>query len=254
MGTLGSEFIKLRRSMSWAVVLLLPSIMVWAGTASTSISAQGFTNGWDTLWIRSIGFYGMAILSVGIAILSSLVWRVEHRNGNWNALASTPTPLTYLIVAKTVTIALLGAVMHIVFVIAVIIAGKIYGLPGILPARYFAASLLIIIACLPVAAIQSTISCLIRSFAIPIALALVFTGASTMALMMHIPGLSHLPYAALTHATQMGSTLTFGNNTVFATETVNIGSAFRVVILALTSTIAVIIGTSLVLNRSDIRA
>lgn len=82
MGSVYTEFLKLKRSMSWAVVLLLPIIMVSTGSMSSIAGGGQFDDGWHTLWIRSIGFYGMAILSVGIAILASLVWRVEHRGSN----------------------------------------------------------------------------------------------------------------------------------------------------------------------------
>lgn len=77
MGSVYTEFLKLKRSMSWAVVLLLPIIMVSTGSMSSIAGGGQFDDGWHTLWIRSIGFYGMAILSVGIAILASLVWRVD---------------------------------------------------------------------------------------------------------------------------------------------------------------------------------
>ena len=79
MNSIHSEFLKLKRSMSWAVVLVVPIIMVLAGSMSTMLAQDTFEDGWHTLWIRSVGFYGMAILPVAVAILASLVWRVERR-------------------------------------------------------------------------------------------------------------------------------------------------------------------------------
>lgn len=66
------EFVKLQRSLSWAVVILLPIIAVASGSMSSVAADGGLDDGWHTLWIRSIGFYGMALLPVGIAILASL--------------------------------------------------------------------------------------------------------------------------------------------------------------------------------------
>jgi len=79
MNSIYSEFLKLKRSMSWAVVLVVPIIVVLAGSMSTVLAQGTFEDGWHTLWIRSVGFYGMAILPVAVAILASLVWRVERR-------------------------------------------------------------------------------------------------------------------------------------------------------------------------------
>ena len=140
MGSVYTEFLKLKRSMSWAVVLLLPIIMVSTGSMSSIAGGGQFDDGWHTLWIRSIGFYGMAILSVGIAILASLVWRVEHRGSNWNALMSRPVPTLQVVVGKTTAISALAAMMQLVFVVAVIVFGKTLGLSGMLPGQYLKCS------------------------------------------------------------------------------------------------------------------
>lgn len=176
MGSVYTEFLKLKRSMSWAVVLLLPIIMVSTGSMSSIAGGGQFDDGWHTLWIRSIGFYGMAILSVGIAILASLVWRVEHRGSNWNALMSRPVPTLQVVVGKTTAISALAAMMQLVFVVAVIVFGKTLGLSGMLPGQYLISSALVILACVPVAALQSALSSFFRSFAVPVAIALVLTG------------------------------------------------------------------------------
>ena len=153
MGSIYSEFIKLKRSMSWAVVVLLPVMAVFAGSMSTIAAEEQFENGWHTLWIRSIGFYGMAILPVGIAILASLVWRVEHKNGNWNALMSRPVSSLQVVIGKVAAVAVLSAVMQVVLLVTAIALGEfVFGLPGTLPAKYFVGSVVVMMACVPVAA------------------------------------------------------------------------------------------------------
>ena len=82
MNVIQTEFMKLKGSLSWLVVVLLPVMAVLSGSLSTLSSGGEFEDGWHTLWIRSIGFYGMALLPIGVGILASLVWRPEHRNGN----------------------------------------------------------------------------------------------------------------------------------------------------------------------------
>mgnify|MGYP000153567371 FL=1 len=138
MNSIYSEFLKLKRSMSWAVVLVVPIIVVLAGSMSTVLAQGTFEDGWHTLWIRSVGFYGMAILPVAVAILASLVWRVEHKNSNWNALMSRPVPTSEIVLGKV------AASMQLVLLVTVIGLGKLaLGLEGVFPAKYLLGSLLI---------------------------------------------------------------------------------------------------------------
>lgn len=108
-----AEILKLRGSTSWAVAVLLPVASV--------VSACVFVrpDGWRLLWIRSVGFYGMALLPVGLAVLASLVWRVEHRGSNWNVLMSTPVPTWRTVVAKAAAVWLLASGMQLVLVLEI---------------------------------------------------------------------------------------------------------------------------------------
>lgn len=54
-----AELVKLKRSLSWAVVVLLPIIMVASGSIMTLVDGRGLEDGWDTLWMRSLVFYGL---------------------------------------------------------------------------------------------------------------------------------------------------------------------------------------------------
>jgi len=66
------------------------------------------------MWLRSVVFYGLFPLAIGIGILASLMWRVEHRGGNWNALMSGPTSSMRIVAAKAVVVAVLAAAMQVV--------------------------------------------------------------------------------------------------------------------------------------------
>ncbi|GAB2485330.1 ABC transporter permease [Nocardiopsis aegyptia] len=255
MGSLRAEFLKLRRSMSWAVVVLLPVIAALAGAMAGLTEGGALADGWHTLWIRSIGFHGMALLPVGIALLASLVWRVEHTGGNWNALMGRPVPTAQVVIAKTVAVSVLAAAMQAVLVATVIVLGTLaLGLAGTLPAGYWASSLVVIVACVPVAALQSGLSALLRSFAAPVAVAFVLTGLSTTLLMTGADAASVLPYGLATRATQLGTVLVSGEATAFDAAAL---SAESVLFLALTSavmTVIIVAATVAVIDRRDIRA
>lgn len=204
------------------------------------------------MWIRSVGFYGMALLPVGIALLASLVWRVEHTNGNWNALMSGPTSTLRVVIGKVAAVAVLSAVMQAVLLVTVIVLGKlVFGVPGMLPTEYFVSSVLIMLACVPVAALQSGLSTFVRSFATPIAIALVSTGVSTMGLLTDLKAMTVVPYALATHSTQIGLS---GDQASFDPAAVSLSSVSFVVVMATALTGVIVAGTTLLLNRIDTRS
>ena len=182
MHTLGAELIKLKRSLSWPVVLLLPIAVTLLGAATSLARGEQPDDGWHTVWLQSVGFHGLFPLAIGIAILGSLVWRSEHRGSNWNALMSGPTSSLSIVVAKSAVVAGLAALMQLIMLAAVVvIGGGAFGLPGRLPAEYLWTTLVIIVATVPLAVLQSGLSMLLRSFAAPVAVALVGAGVSVVA-------------------------------------------------------------------------
>lgn len=251
MKTLSSEFLKLKHSLSWSLVILLPVLMVAAGSVGTAVRG-GFDDGWHTLWIRSVGFYGMAILSVGIAIIASLTWRTEHRNGNWNALMSGTAPTWKIVAAKTATIAALAALMQFVLLTAVAFLGSfVFHLPGTLPVDYVVVSLLIVVAQCPVAAVQSSLSTMTKSFAVPVAMALVLTGAGTAALLLKLREVAFVfPHALLTQTTQIGSAM---QESSFESWALSPASAAVTIVVSVLLTGIVIAVTTTILDRIDTR-
>ncbi|MGP5079161.1 ABC transporter permease [Brachybacterium alimentarium] len=248
MGAISAELIKLKRSLAWPVVVLLPIVLVLAGAATQLARGTQPENGWDTVWIQSVGFYGLFPLAIGIAILGSLVWRVEHRGSNWNALMSSPTPTLRIVVAKALVVAGLTALMQVVLVLAVIAIGKLaFGLPGMLPGQHLGIGLLLMLAAVPAAALQSGLSLFLRSFAAPVAIALVASGISTAALMVADNAALVSPYGLATRTTLLGTGSFADSGTVTA------GDVTAIAVAALVLTVLIIAITTAVLNRRDPR-
>ena len=248
------EFAKLSRSAAWVVVVLLPVLAVLSGGGSTAGSAAGFDQGWHTLWVRSIGFYGMALLPVGVGVLASLVWRPEHRGGNWNALMGGPTSTLRIVIGKAAAVCALAATMQVVLLGTVAVMGTVvFGLDGALPGRYVAASLVVAVACAPVAALQSGVSALSRSFAPPVAVALLGGGIGTVLLLIAGPVATILPYALATDATQLGTVLANGAGTSFSASSLSAVSVARLVGSSVLATVVIVIVTTAILERRDVR-
>lgn len=249
MGSVRAEFLKLKRSLSWFVVVLLPLLAVLTGAANTVVSGQPLEDDWHTLWMRVVVFYGLFPLAVGVAVLASLVWRVEHQDGNWNALMGRKVSSFHVVVGKTAVLAVLAAAMQAVLVAGVIVVGKLmFALPGTLPPRYLLVSAVIVLACVPVAALQSGLSMLMRFFAAPVAVALL--GATTGVLLLVIrlePVAMTLPYGLLSRATQLG--------TGMLTDTGNVTTGLVSVVVAVSLGLTAVLtaGAAAVLDRRDIR-
>lgn len=249
MHAVAAEILKLRRSLVWSVVTLLPITLVLAGTATTFSSGGDLADGWHTLWLRSVVFYGLFPLQIGIAILASLVWRPEHRGSSWNALMSGPTSSLHLIIAKTVVISGLAMSMQLVMLGAILALGTAaFGLPGAIPVQYLGISLLIMAASVPVAALQSALSMLLRSFAAPVAVALAATGASVIALMAVGDLATVLPHALLARATQLGTGTFADTGSVDAPVTALVSG------LAVAVSGIVVLASTALLDRQDVRA
>jgi hypothetical protein len=249
MGSVRAEFLKLKRSLSWAVVVLLPLTAVITGAANTVVSGKPLEDDWHTLWMRVVVLYGLFPLAIGVAALASLVWRVEHHGGNWNALMGRRVSTLHVVVGKTAVLAVLVAVMQTVLVVGVVVVGKVmFALPGMLPSQYLLVSVVIVLACLPVAALQSGLSMLMRSFAAPVAVALLGASTGVLLLVARLEVLVVLvPYGLIGRATQLGTGAFADGGSITA------GVVIAVVAPALGLTAAVTAGSAAVLDRRDIR-
>lgn len=254
MASIITELIKLRRSLSWAVVVIIPVTLVLVSTVTTVLYDDTFTLDWNLLWIRGGAFYSMVFLPVAVGILASLVWRVEHKGSNWNALMGSSVPTWRIMTGKVIAIICLTAAMQAVLLSAIIAVGKAAGLEGMLPGRFWATAALLVLACAPVAALQSALSTFLRSFAAPVAVALVGAGVSALAIIIKLPAEYVSPYALVTRVGQMGTSLTAGDSSSFTAMGVTPGTIGLVASISVVMTVVILGLSSVLLDRKDTRA
>ena len=248
-----AEFGKLRRSATWVVVVLLPVTSLIAGVSGSIVVEGGLTDGWNTLWIRTVGFYGMFLLPTGLGVLAALVWRAEHQGGNWNALMARPVGSLQVVTGKATAVAALAAAMQLVLLSGQFVVGKLLlGLPGLLPVEYLVVSVLIVLASVPVAALQSGLSMLTRSFVAPVAAALAGASTGVVVLLAKIDVLTTvLPHALLVRAALLGSPLE--GRSAFDDIDVAVGSVVPIAVGSLVLTGLLVTATTTVLHRRDVR-
>lgn len=166
-----AELLKLRRSSVWILVVVLPLFAVISGTVNYVMNMDVFNGEWQSFWAQITLFYGLLYLTCGIAVLAATLWRMEHR-GNWPRLLAAPVSRVGIVGAKLAALSLLVVVMQLVLVVAGYAAGVLAaGMPPGLPLDLLILLGLSVLPGIAIAAVQSFASMVIRSFALPIVLA-----------------------------------------------------------------------------------
>ena len=167
-----AEAIKLKRSSAWVVTVLLPLLAVITGTFNFYGNRETFPQTWVSLTSQMTFFYSMMFCPLGVALLASTVWRVEHRGTSWNAMRTTPHSPTAVALAKTLILFTPVLAMQVILVVLAWISGTlVMGLGPAMPAAFIVSGLLAVVAAAPLVAVQSLLSMLMRSFAAPVAVA-----------------------------------------------------------------------------------
>lgn len=245
-----AELTKLRRSALWIVAAVLPLLTVITGTVNYSANQGALSAGWTSYWSQVTIFYGMLFMSTAIAVLASAAWRMEHRGHNWNLLMAVPARARSVVGAKIAALALVVAVMQLVLLLMVVLTGKlVLGLDGFLPWNGVAAALLGIVAALPVVALQSVLSMLIRSFAAPVVLGLLGCVAGVGILYAGIGGA--VPY--LVPQALVIRSLSLGGTAVSDAGVLDLSTAAPVAVASAALTLLLWVLGSAVLSRRDVR-
>lgn len=166
------EQIKLRHSHLWVVFLVIPLIPTVMG-AGNYLNNQGVLQSeWYSLWTQHSLFYSNFFYGPLIALYCAYSWRVEHLNHNWNRLMTMPVPVRDIFLSKLCLALGCTVALQLWVWVLFILSGKAVGLSGMPPAQILIWLLRGSVGGLGIAALQLVLSMAIRSFAVPIALAL----------------------------------------------------------------------------------
>ena len=225
MHLIKNDLLKFKRSHMWAVVVLVPLIAVGIGAGNYSANTETLSAGWDSYFSQIMLFYGLLFCTAGIAVLAAYAWRVEHRGHNWLTMLTSTRGAGSLVAAKIAAISVVAAMMHAVLVILALVAGFVLGVPGAIPTHLLAATALSLAPMVAVAAWQSLLSMVIRSFAAPIGIAVVASLISFGALASGMPGVRFVLAPAL-----LSETLWLGSTAVADAGAIDAGTVLTVVL------------------------
>ncbi len=164
---------KLHASPIWAMFFLLPILSAGYGTFNYLQNLEILTDGWYSLWTQHTLFYSMLFFPAMVAVYAAYLWRLEHLGHNWNLIMAAPVAPLDLYAAKFVVVAKLALLTHGFVFLLYVLCGKVFAhLPGRPPVILLVFLLRGAVGALAVIAAQLVLSMLIRSFAVPVFLAL----------------------------------------------------------------------------------
>lgn len=192
---ISSENKKLKSSVIWIACFLIPIIPAIMGTFNYRQNIGVLQESWYSLWSQFSLFYACFFYAPLIALYCSYLWRLEHINHNWNILMTLPVPIRDIFLGKLAIIFKVTIITQAWLCIIFIFCGKLIRLNGTPPANIFLWIIRGTFAAFAIGTLQLLLSMCIRSFSIPIGIAL---GGSIAGLLLSNMGLGlYWPYSLM---------------------------------------------------------
>lgn len=171
-----SEWLKLRKTSIWLILLLSPMI-------STLVALfDGVLRGVEgaDVWIVALSLmslpHALLFLPLMTGVFAAFVCRYEHIGGGWKQLLTLPVRRTQVYLVKLGLVMLMVAASQLLIVGGLLFVGAMRDYPAAIPWEAVGMSLLGgWLACLPLAALQMAVSTAWASFAAPLAVNVIFT-------------------------------------------------------------------------------
>lgn len=171
--TIRAERIKLRRSPVWLAFFALPILPAVMGTFNYQMNIEILQDKWYSLWTQHTLFSCYFFIPAVIGVYCSYLWRLEHTHYNWNAAMSAPVRVGYIYLAKLIMVSTMVILTQVWTGFLFILSGKLIGLDNPIPPELFSWLFYGALGGIVISALQLFISLVIRSFAIPVGMALV---------------------------------------------------------------------------------
>lgn len=167
-----AEQLKLKRSPVWLAFIALPIISAFFGTFNYLNNIEILKSEWFSLWTQHSLFLCYFFMPALIGTYCSYLWRLEHTRHNWNSFLTAPVPISILYLGKltqAVRVTILG---NLWIFLLYYVCGKFARIPSSFPREALSWFLCGTLGSVVVCCVQLLLSLLIRSFAIPIGIAL----------------------------------------------------------------------------------
>ena len=194
--TLKAERMKLRHSPVWLAFIILPIISAVMGTFNYVQNTEILKDKWYDLWSQHTLFSCYFFIPALIGVYCSYLFRLEHMNHNWNSVMTMPVKISDFYFSKLLSSSFMVVVTQIWIGILFIVSGKLCGINAPIPGQLPLWLLLGTAGGIVICAVQLTLSLVIRSFAVPVGIALM---GGIMGLVAAVKGYGlYFPYSLLT--------------------------------------------------------
>ena len=163
---------KLRHSKLLLVTLILPILATVMGSFNFSQNLDILSNSWYDLWTQVLLFYAYFFYPCILGLYCGYVCKLEHTRNNWNAIFSVPISDTAIFIGKFSVVACLSLITQLFVGILYLLFGFLIGVGGSLPSQLCLWLILGWIASLAASSLLLCVALSIRSFAMPIGVAL----------------------------------------------------------------------------------
>lgn len=195
MRCIQAENQKLKHSVIFLACIFIPVIPAVMGGFNYIQNTGILTEKWYSLWTQITLFYSNFFYAPLIALYCSYMWRLEHLNNNWNVLMTAPVSIPSIYLGKLAVILKVTLFTQLWVGILYLITGKLAGLSGVPPFEILVWLLRGTLAAIAIGALQLLLSMMIRSFSLPIGIALI---GSIIGLLLSSKGNGNLwPYSLM---------------------------------------------------------
>lgn len=167
-----AESLKLKRSPVWLAFFALPMISAFFGTMNYKINIGVLQSEWYSLWSQHTLFLCYLFMPALVGTYCSYLWRLEHTRHNWNSFLTAPLPLSSLYLGKLTQAVRVSVLGNIWIFLLFFICGKFAGIQSSFPKESFEWFLCGTLGAVVICCVQLLLSLVIRSFAVPIGIAL----------------------------------------------------------------------------------
>ncbi|MFT3983166.1 MAG: ABC transporter permease [Lachnospiraceae bacterium] len=168
-----AERMKLMRSPVWLAFFVLPILPAFMGTFNYLQNTEILQESWYSLWTQHSLFSCYFFLPSILGVYCSYLFRLEHTNHNWNSLMTLPVPAIFIFLSKLITASVMVIFTQVWVGILFILSGKLAGLRGSVPAELPEWLAYGAIGGIVICGVQLCASLVIRSFSVPVGIAMI---------------------------------------------------------------------------------
>lgn len=209
---LKADQMKLKHAPVWLAFLLMPLVPAFLGTINYLNNLELLQSAWYSLWTQHTLFTCYFFLPILLGIYCSYLMRLEENNQNWNKLLSLPVSPYQVFLSKFTTASMMVLLSELWIGVLFILSGKIAGITGPIPKELISWLLCGTLGGMVMVSIQCLLSVLIKSFALPVGIALA-GGISGLAALAK--GFGHIyPYALMAYGMRANAPQTLMENSM----------------------------------------